>query len=80
MNNLLEKVNFGGRIFISSTKAQMLNEGTITMAVMIGFMQGLKYNGNLNRGLKSGITTLVVLGMVNGVRNVVENWDTIKNQ
>jgi len=75
----LEKIKFGAAVFYYSAKSQMMKESTIGMAAMVGLGQGLKYNGNIKNGVKGGIATLLVLSAVNGIMNVIENYDKIKN-
>lgn len=78
MNNI-EKIKFGAAVFYYSAKSQMMKESTIGMAAMVGLGQGLKYNGNIKNGVKGGIATLLVLSGINGIMNVIENYDKIKN-
>lgn len=64
-------------IFVDSAMKQISDENTIMLAAIIGLSQGLKYNGNLKRGVKAGAATLMVLGSVNGVANVLKNAEII---
>ena len=77
--NKLEKIMMAGEVFYYSAKSQMMKESTIGMAAMVGLGQGLKYNGNFKNGVKCGIATLLVLSGINGITNVVENYDKIKS-
>lgn len=65
-------------IAVSGAMKQASDKGTIQLAVGVGFIQGLKYNGNLVRGMKAGAVTVGVLAGVNAAANVAHNWEVIK--
>jgi len=77
MNNI-EKINFIGHTFMYAAKRQMKEEWVISLAACIGLTQGLKYNGSIKRGVIGAAATLGVIGMANGVHNVISYWDRIK--
>lgn len=67
-----------GDIAVSSVMKEIANETTVKMGVGVGLLQGLKYNGNLKRGVKAGLTTVGVVAGMNAVMNIASNWDNIK--
>lgn len=80
----MESQNLGKIGLIYSTfkyaaLSQLKNEDTFVVGVGVGLYQGLKYNGNLVRGVKNGVATMLVLSAATGVLNVMQNWDKIKN-
>jgi hypothetical protein len=76
--NKLEKVNFIGHVFMYAAKAQLNQEWTLGMAAVIGLQQGLKYKGSFKQGVIGFAATLGVVMAVNGVSNVINHWDQIK--
>lgn len=76
--NKLEKIKFAGRIFKKGFVTQIIDPNTIMLATTMGLAQGFKYKGDFNRGLTAGVVTLGVMGGVNGVKTIIENWDVVK--
>lgn len=70
----LKKVS---QVFGEGVKGSLQNETGWGIATVVGIWHGLKYNGNLVRGLKGGLTVLGVFALADGVRNLVNKWDTI---
>lgn len=66
-------------MFKYSALNQLKSEDTFVIGIGVGLYQGLKYNGNLARGVKAGISTMLVLSAATGVMNVMQNWDKLKN-
>ena len=64
--------------FKDSALKQLKQDETYVIGASVGLYQGLKYNGSVVRGIKAGAATAVGLAVVNGVRNVIVNWDKIK--
>ena len=73
MKKLVKKANKIGELFIEGALNQLTVDGTMQMVTVVGLYQGLKYNGNLSRGIKAGGATLIVLSCLNGARTVVAN-------
>lgn len=74
----MKKLELVYNTFKDATLSQLRQEETIMMAAVIGLYQGLKYNGNLVRGIKAAGATLGVMGVASGFNNVLNNWDKIK--
>jgi len=77
--NILEKAEFIGKTIMYAGKHQMKQEWVIELAACIGLTQGLKYNGSIKRGVVGAAATLGVIGLANGVSEVMKHWDTIKS-
>ena len=77
MNKRKLKLIYGTLKYASLS--QLKNESTFALGVMVGLYQGLKYNGSMIRGIKSGVATMAVISLANGVMNVIENWDKLQN-
>lgn len=80
VGKLAKKGKVAADIAVSSAMKQVSNQQTLNMAIGIGLIQGLKYNGNFKRGIKAGLATMGVFAGANAVKNVAENWDYIKKQ
>lgn len=80
VEKLAKKGKAAGDIALSSAMRQISNQQTLNVAVGVGLIQGLKYNGNFKRGVKAGLVTVGVYAGMNAVTNVAENWDYIKKQ
>lgn len=65
-------------IAVQSTKAILEDSKAYTLAGGVGLYQGLKYNGNMARGMKAGLATMGVLIGSNIVQNIVHNLEEIK--
>lgn len=66
-------------IAVNSAMGTISHDGTFKLAATVGLVQGLKYSGNFNRGIKAGVTTMAVMVSIDVVRNVANNWEVIKN-
>lgn len=77
MNKNLRKAELVGEAFILGFKSGLMNESNVSLAGIVGLYQGLKYNGNLKRGIESGFTTLLVFSTVDGFSTIIKNWDLI---
>ena len=78
MESLQKKAKVAGKIFGEAFLVQMGSETTLTMGVAAGVRQGLKYNGSVKRGVKAAAATMGVMCALNGVLNVYNNIDVIK--
>ena len=78
MKKFVRKAKLIGYIFGKGFACQMAETNTFGAAATIGLYQGLKYNGNLVRGLKASGATLVVICAANGARMIFHNIDAIK--
>ena len=73
MKKLVKKANRIGELFIDGALDGLTTEGTMEVTAMVSLYQGLKYNGSLKRGVKTGAVVLTGLCCLNGIRRVVEN-------
>ena len=78
MESLQKKAKVAGKIFGEAFLVQMGSEATLTVGVAAGLHQGLKYNGSVKRGVKAAAATMGVMCALNGVLNVYNNIDVIK--
>lgn len=74
----IEKVKFLASVFHNGGMYQLEQEWTIGTAAAIGLQQGLKYNGNIKRGVKGGAAVLGVMYVANGLNNVIGHRREIK--
>ena len=77
MNKNLRKAKLVGVAFLNGFEHAAIDEDNLSIAGFVGLYQGLKYNGNLKRGITSGLVTLAVFSTIDGVRTVTKNWKTI---
>ena len=75
--NKLAKVKFVGLVFAHGAKHQLKQEWVYGMAAVVALSQGLKYTGDFKRGIIGGAAVLGTLAVMNGIYNVVDNWDKI---
>lgn len=75
---IMNKVKFGAKVFMKGFTVQLGHGETHGVAATIGIMQGLKYNGNLNRGIKTYGVMTVGMCAANGIKTVFENIEAIK--
>ena len=78
MESLQKKAKVAGKLFGDAFLVQMGSESTLAMGVAAGLHQGLKYNGSIKRGVKAASATMGVMCALNGVLNVYNNIDVIK--
>ena len=67
-----------GEVFKDAFIKQLESEDTWISGAAVGFAQGMKYNGNVKRGLKAAVSTVTVVAVGNGLINVIKNKDAIK--
>lgn len=60
----------GVKVFKQGFMAQVFDEDTIGISVITGIAQGLKYKGDVKRGLITAVTMEIVFGTANGLRQV----------
>jgi len=77
MKSAMKKTGKGLNIFGAAFTKQVLATDTLVGGVGVGLIQGMKYNGSIERGIKSGLGYLATIGAMNGAVNVVKNWKTI---
>ena len=77
LKSAMKKTGKGLNVFGAAFVQQVLDTNTLIGGVGVGLIQGMKYNGNIERGIKSGLGYVATIGAMNGVLNVVTNWDTI---
>lgn len=73
-----ERAQMVAVVFKGGVKKQLTQADTLEASAVVGIYQGLKYGGNVRRGIKGAAMVAGGLAAVNGVINVVENWDAIK--
>ena len=73
----MDKIGKGTKVFGAGFVKQITNVETLASSVGVGVIQGFKYNGSVERGVKSGLGYLATMGTLNGVVNVVQNWTEI---
>lgn len=71
------KTGKGLSIFGAAFVKQATSVDTIATGAGVGLVQGMKYNGSIERGIKAGLGYVASMGAINGVVNVVKNWDVI---
>jgi len=79
MNNFREKLKAIGGICLETITEELTNENTMMWSAGAGIYQGLKYKGNLIRGIKGTVAVFTALTLVKCARKVVLNKDTIRN-
>ena len=67
-----------GEVFKDAFIKQLESEDTWISGAVVGFAQGMKYNGNVKRGLKAAVSTVTLVAVGNGLINVIKNKDAIK--
>jgi len=77
MKSTMDKIGKGAKVFGAGFVKQVTNVETIASSVGVGAYQGFKYNGSVERGVKAGLSYLGIMGALNGITRVVQNWDTI---
>lgn len=79
MKNIKLKAIAHGQTFGEAVKNQATDDGTLMVALGLGLIQGLKYNGNFKRGLTTAAVIIGTYSAINGVVNVARNWKKINN-
>lgn len=64
-------------VFGKAFRAQMFEEGTMAMSGAAGLWQGLKYKGDLKKGVLTAVVIDVAVSTFNGISNVVKKWEDI---
>lgn len=78
MLNILGKVSCIATIVARSFVAEAYDPNCLSFVGIVGLTQGLKYKGSIKSGLKGSLATFVVIGAVNSITNVVDNWELVK--
>lgn len=73
----MNKTGKGLSVFGAAFVKQVTSVDTIATGAGVGLVQGMKYNGSIERGIKAGLGYVASMGAINGVTNVVKNWKTI---
>ena len=73
-----EQLNLIYETFKYSAVSQLKQKDTFTIVAAVGLYQGLKYKGSLIRAIKAGVAVAGGLSALNGLQNVIINWDKIK--
>lgn len=77
LKSAMKKTGKGLNIFGAAFAKQAFTTETLVTATGVGLVQGMKYNGSIERGIKSGLGYVATMGVINGAVNVVTNWRTI---
>lgn len=64
-------------VFGKGFSLQMVEEGTLAGSAIVGLAQGMKYKGDVKRGILSGLIFNAVVSTFNGIRVVVKTWDVL---
>lgn len=78
VENIKRKGAVMGNIALNAAMKQMADKSGVQLAVGVGLVQGLKYRGNLKRGIKAGLVTYGMMAGINAVVNVADKWDIIQ--
>lgn len=78
-NKIAAKLAVAGAAFGKGFVTQIIEPSTIGFAVTAGVVQGLKYSGNFQRGIKTGLAVAGVFGTINGVMTIANNWELIRS-
>lgn len=71
---MTKHMEIGGRLFLDGFKSQLFDESTAGVALAGGLWQGMKYRGDIFRGIKAGAMIELTLCTLNGVKNVMKNY------
>lgn len=77
-NSGIAKAKTAADLFGRGFKREMSSDWNIGLSTAAGLWSGLKYKGSVKQGLKSGLATYVTLNAVNGISNILNNWDKVK--
>ena len=77
LKSTMDKIGKGVKVFGDGFVKQVTDADTLASSVGVGLVQGFKYNGSVERGIKSGLGCLASLGTLGGVIQVVKNWTEI---
>ena len=77
LKSTMDKIGKGAKVFGEAFVKQVTNVDTIASGMGVGVYQGLKYNGSVERGVKAGLSYVGIMGALNGVTRVVQNWTEI---
>lgn len=64
-------------VFGKGFKMQMFEEGTMAASAVAGISQGLKYKGDIRRGVVAAFVVDAAISAFNGIRCVVQNWEVL---
>lgn len=77
---ILEKGKIILDVFKLGMKDQVNQEWVWGLSTLVGINQGTKYKGSVKNGLLAGGAVIGCITVVNGVRTVIKNWASIKQQ
>jgi len=72
------KVKFVAGLFVGGFQSAVTDKAIMGLSAGVGLYQGLKYNGNLSRGIQAGLATALTIGVMNGCGAVMDNWYLVK--
>lgn len=73
----LKRVRLTSKVFAHATVKSMFASDTLAFSTALGLIQGLKYQGNFKKGLVTGLATMTVMGIVNGISTVASVMEKI---
>ena len=76
-NKYFKKAKLAGKIFVDGAK-KTDPTSVIVVSSVNGLRGGLKYGGSLKRGVNSAVGSAIVLVVIDGLRNVANNWELVK--
>lgn len=74
----LAKAKTATELFARGFKQEAASDWNMGLSAAAGIFAGLKYKGSVKRGMQAGLTTWVALNTVNGIQNVMNNWEKVK--
>jgi len=80
MNRTKGQLKRLGVVVKKSIYVNVTGLANLSVAMTFGIAQGLKYNGSLVRGIKTGVAILGALTVVGVIHNVGQNMDYIKGK
>lgn len=63
----LTNVKVVGEAFITGVKRDAFDATTVGVSTVVGLAQGLKYSGNVKRGLLTGLVTWAAISVAGGI-------------
>lgn len=77
-SGIIRKAEVAGKLFFDGAKESAVAPETINTAAVMGLIQGLKYRGDLKRGVQGTVATVVILSGAKGLEKVVREWEQVK--
>lgn len=68
-----------GVIVAETAKKTVTSKEALSVAASVGLWQGLKYQGDIKRGVKGAAAALGTNFVLNSIVNIANNWDYINS-